>query len=88
MAWDSDELNRIHNLHVREFKDIAVGAAGGTRSCTHRRTRMASLPLCLPSCPSCSSNSTQQQLIAQERILLVCQASFSSSSPAPAQNVQ
>lgn len=25
MSWDGDELNRIHNLHVREFKDIAVG---------------------------------------------------------------
>lgn len=24
ISWDSDELNRIHNLHIREFQDIAV----------------------------------------------------------------
>lgn len=24
LSWDSDELTRIHNLHIREFKDVAV----------------------------------------------------------------
>lgn len=24
MSWDGDELTRIHNLHVREFKDLGV----------------------------------------------------------------
>lgn len=37
ISWDSDELNRIHNLHIRDFKDIAVSCVwAGT--CSARAT--------------------------------------------------
>lgn len=24
LSWDSDELNRVHNLHMREFTNLQV----------------------------------------------------------------
>lgn len=45
VSWDSDELNRIHNLHIREFQDIAV------RQINNRVVRLTQPPAAAPSVP-------------------------------------
>jgi hypothetical protein len=66
VSWDGDELNRIHNLHVREFKDMAVSQAPvGSELCQLQlliaiRTRLSFHAVC------CCIDSTAHQLVAQQ----------------------
>lgn len=52
ISWDSDELNRIHNLHVREFKDIAVRRQ---RCALCRQATLSLVPVCLPAPAACGT---------------------------------